>query len=78
MAVDRLCAVVGFGKVLVVAAAQKPNVLGPTVAAESKGMAVVELQPIPCRASATLFVHVAAAALVTSVDRSPDRGRDVP
>jgi len=75
---DRPRAEVGFGKVLVVAAAQKPNVLGPTVAAESKGIVMVELELIACRASATLFVHVAAAALVTSVDRSPDRGRDVP
>jgi len=78
MARDRLRAVVNLGKVLVVVAAHKPNVFGPTVAAESKGIVMVELELIACRASATLFVHVAAAALVTSVDRSPDRGRDVP
>jgi hypothetical protein len=74
---DGVLPVVALGQVGVVAVTHQGNIVHAMVAAETEGVAMVELEPAARRAPSALFIHVAASVAVAFMYRPPDGRRDV-
>jgi hypothetical protein len=74
---NRCRAVVALGQVSVVSGAEKADVGGSVIAAHAEGVSMMELEPQTLAAASAFGVDEGAAALIASVDLSPNGGRDV-
>jgi hypothetical protein len=70
--------IVDLGQAVVVRLTHERDVPHRVVAAEAERVPVVELEPVVGAAPSSLLVHVAASASISHMDRSLDRGRDLP